>query len=153
VVETLCGFDSGPAGNGADLLELYGPTLVVDIGFDQAWRPDVTTNPNLTGTGLQALVDTGATESCIDQMLAAALGLPVVDRRQVAGSSGQHEVNMYLAQIHVPALHFTVHGMFAGVALQAGGQAHVALMGRTFLRRFELHYEGHTGTVRLTSIE
>jgi hypothetical protein len=98
-------------------------------------------------------VDTGASQSCIDQMLAAALGLPIVDRRMVAGSSGQHQVNVNLAQLHVPSLQLVHHGMFAGVDLQAGGQAHRALIGRTFLRNFELHYEGHSGTVRLRGID
>jgi predicted aspartyl protease len=153
VVETLCGFNNSPQAHGADLLVMMGPTLMVDIGFDASWRSGSPELPSLSGNLLPALVDTGATQSCIDQLLAASLGLPIVDRRTVGGVGGSHEVNMYLAQIHVPSLSFIQHGEFAGVSLQAGGQAHKALIGRTFLKGFELHYEGHTGTVRMTKIE
>ena len=57
---------------------------------------------------------------------------------------------MHLAQIYVPALDFTMYGVFAGVHLTAGGQPHYALMGRTFLQEFTLVYEGRTGTVTLS---
>jgi predicted aspartyl protease len=101
--------------------------------------------------GIQALVDTGATESCIDNLVGHDLGLPVVDRRPIAGVHGRKPVNIYLAQVHVPSLSFTIYGSFAGVDLAAGGQIHRALIGRTFLRRFTMVYEGETGTVTLSS--
>ena len=58
---------------------------------------------------------------------------------------------MHLAQVAVPALGVTIYGAFAGVHLAAGGQTHLALIGRTFLRNFRMVYEGKTGTVTLTS--
>ena len=64
-----------------------------------------------------ALVDTGASESCIDSLLATELGLPVVDRRSVSGTHGAHPVNVHLAQVYVPTLDFTIFGTFAGVHL------------------------------------
>lgn len=102
-------------------------------------------------TGINALVDTGAMESCIDSLLAAQLGLPIVDRRKVSGVHGSQEVNVHLAQVHVPSLKVTIYGAFAGVHLAAGGQAHNALIGRTFLRNFTMVYEGRTGTVTLSN--
>jgi predicted aspartyl protease len=101
--------------------------------------------------GVQALVDTGATESCIDSQLALNLNLPIVDRRKISGTYGPHEVNIHLAQVHVPSLNFTVYGAFAGVHLAAGGQPHKALIGRTFLRHYTMIYEGRTGNVTLSS--
>ncbi len=56
---------------------------------------------------------------------------------------------MHLAQIYVPTLAFTLYGAFARVDLVAGGQPHVALIGRTFLQHFRMVYEGATGTVSL----
>jgi hypothetical protein len=96
------------------------------------------------------LVDTGAGESCIDNLLAGQLNLPIVDRRPISGVHGAHIVNMYLAQIHVPSLAFTIYGAFAGVDLAAGGQVHKALIGRTFLQNFTMVYEGLTGSVKLS---
>ena len=96
-------------------------------------------------------MDTGAQASCVDSALAMELGLPVVDRTQVAGIHGASEVNSHLAQIYIPDLEFTIYGQFAGVHLAAGGQTHSALLGRTFLRHFTMTYEGRTGTVTISS--
>ncbi len=151
MAEARCGFDevSGDA-HGSDLLVSFGPTLLVDIGFDPAYVPSQTLTVPLAGlTAVQALVDTGATTSCIDNLLAIELGLPVVDRMPISGVGGQHLANMYLAQIHVPALNRTLYGAFAGVNLRDGGQPHSALMGRTFLRHYRMVYDGPTGRVTI----
>jgi hypothetical protein len=151
-MQTKCGFDDAPGMSGADSLAVRGPTLFVDIGFDPQFdAANVSRVPQLAETRLHALVDSGASESCIDDDLAKKLALPVVDRRKVSGIGGIHEVNMYLAQIHIPLLKFTLYGSFAGVNLIAGGQRHYALIGRTFLRHFTMTYEGRTGTVTISN--
>ena len=99
---------------------------------------------------MDALVDTGATESCIDSTIAGELDLPIFDQRNVSGGLGPGLVNMHLAQIYIPNLNITVAGRFAGVHLSAGGQRHAALIGRSFLRHFEMSYAGSTGHVTLT---
>lgn len=152
MAQTKCGFDDGPKGLGSELLTLLGPTLMVDIGFDPKFRaikPAMIPTPGIKG--MHALVDTGASESCIDNLLAAQLNLPIVDRRPISGSSGSHTTNMYLAQIYVPVLKFNIYGIFAGVDLKAGGQVHSALIGRTFLQNFTMVYEGKTGSVTISN--
>jgi hypothetical protein len=151
--EALCGFNDSPDGTskGRDLLEFHGPTILVDIGFDDQFKPDTASPPKALITGVWALVDSGATESCIDSGLADELKLPIVDRRKIAGSKGAHEVNVHLGQIHIPSLKKTIYGAFCAVDLAAGGQQHRALMGRTFLRHFTMIYSGTTGEVRLFS--
>jgi hypothetical protein len=148
---TKCGFVDVQGGlTACDGLVQWGPTLLVDIGFDPNYIFSPTAPPPIPGkTGLHALVDTGATESCIDSLLAAQLNLPVVDRRTTAGAHGAKEVNMHLAQVHIPTLNYTIYGAFAGVDLHAGGQLHYALIGRTFLQDFKMVYEGPTGSVEL----
>ena len=89
--------------------------------------------------------------SCIDSKLAAKLGLPIIDKQKIGGVSGLKEVNMHMAQIHIPALGFTVYGSFAAVDLVDGGQKHEALIGRTFLKRFTMIYTGATGDVEIYS--
>jgi len=146
---TSCGFSDGES-PGRDLLVHVGPTLIVDIGFDPDFVPASSYGvPALAMKGVQALVDTGATQSCIDSDLAMALGLPVVDQARIAGASGEKTVNMHLAQIYVPSLNHTVYGSFAAVDLAAGGQSHSALIGRTFLRDFRMMYDGQTGEVTI----
>src|SRR5947207_1809011 len=104
---TKCGFDDIEGGaTGSQLLTKYGPTLSVDIGFDPDFKLQDGQGPipKPGVTGIRALVDTGAGESCIDSALAAELNLPIVDKRMVAGAHGSHEVNMHLAQVRVPSL-------------------------------------------------
>jgi predicted aspartyl protease len=149
--QTKCGFDNSPGASGSDLLVAWGPTLIVNVGFD----PDFKGPPRIPVPGIsdiRALVDTGATECCIDSLLASQLGLPVVDRRSISGVGGRHVVNVHLAQVFVSSLNFIMYGMFAAVDLAAGGQAHRVLMGRTFLRAFTMTYEGRTGTVTISSL-
>jgi hypothetical protein len=150
--ETLCGFNDIPGGSsGRDMLVALGPTLIVDVGFDANYKPGPPWTIPIAGlTGIDALVDTGAGESCIDNFLAGQLNLPIVDRRSISGVHGAQMVNMHLAQIHVPSLKFIIYGAFAGVALAAGGQTHKVLIGRTFLQSFTMVYEGLTGTVKLS---
>lgn len=147
---TLCGFNDGAGGRGCDLLVAFGPTLVVDIGFDPDFKENQPHPPKAAVSNVHALVDTGATISCIDSALALKLNLPIVDRQAIGGAGGRHDVNMHLAQIRVPNLNRTIYGTFAGVSLAAGGQLHVALIGRTFLQHFALFYDGRTGTVTIT---
>ena len=152
MAQAKCGFNDVPGGaSGLELLVAHGPTLLVNIGFDPKFQPAIVHPPPVPGiTDQWALVDTGATESCIDSQLAFQLGLPVADKRKVSGVHGSQGVNMHLAQVHIPSLGFTIYGLFAGVHLVAGGQTHKALLGRTFLKRFTMVYEGRTGTVTLS---
>src|SRR5687767_7790754 len=95
-----CGFNDTPQGQ--KLLIHYGPEVGVYVGFDPDYQPDRNAPPVLrTATKIEALIDTGAKESCIDSALALNLGLTVFDRRLVSGVNGVLEVDFYLAQIHV----------------------------------------------------
>ena len=88
--------------------------------------------------------------SCIDSGVAGRLMLPTVEHANVAGALGPGEVNVYLAQVHIPALKWTVHGRFFGVHLHEGGQQHDALLGRDLLKHTHMVYDGKTGSVIIT---
>lgn len=145
------GFPDGGGVLGRDALSWYGPTIHVQMGFDASYRLVSPHSPNLPSQLLPALVDTGAAVSCIDSDLALQLRLPLIDQQQVAGVHGSQAVNVYLGQIFIPSLNWTIYGEFFGVHLQSGGQPHFALIGRTFLREFTLVYEGRTGTVTISN--
>lgn len=147
---STCGFQNTKGVAGSDLLVAMGPTLLVDIGFDPDFAPTSGKRPTLPLTGLRALVDTGATDSCIDAAVASQLHLPVIDQQQRGGIGGKLAVNIYLAHVHVPSLQHTVYGAFAGVNLSEGGMFHQVLIGRTFLRHFQMVYDGLTGEVTIT---
>src|SRR5690554_6543088 len=103
---------TAPVGAGTDaarVLVFAGPTLSVDIGFDLDFKPNSGATPVPGIRGVQALVDTGASECCIDGELASRLNLPIIDRRPVAGAHGAKEVNFHLAQIYFPSLKFIMY--------------------------------------------
>jgi hypothetical protein len=147
-----CGCFGIPGGlSGQDALVVWGPQIYVDIGFDPNYK-FVSGGPlPIPGRKqLPALVDTGAGESCIDSLLAAQLNLPITDKRMQSGAHGSKMVNIHMAQVHIPALSFTLYGEFAAVDLRIGGQSIDALIGRTFLQHFKMIYDGKTGDVELT---
>ncbi len=131
-------------------LRISGPSLPVHIGFDPSYRYDPRVRPLMGDEEYFALVDTGATENCIDEALATALRLPIIARETFAGAGGLSGADIYLAQLHVPATNFTLYGRFLGVQLLAGRQPHLALLGRTFLQEYTMTYEGRTGVVTLS---
>ena len=144
---TRIGFQDSDSLSGQSQLVRFGPTLFVQIGFDPDYRTGVSPHPNLPQLDLPALVDTGASESCIDSALAQDLQLPAVDTGYISGVQGASETVFYLAQIYVPSLNWIIFGRFSGVHLASGSQPHSALLGRTFLQNFVLTYEGRTGEV------
>jgi hypothetical protein len=79
------------------------------------------------------------------------LNLPVIDRRPSAGVHGAKEMNIHVAQVYIPSLNWFILGEFAGADLIAGGQPHHAIVGRGFLRRFSMTYDGPSGAVVLES--
>ena len=88
---TRIGFDATDSWSSRDQLTTFGPTLFVQIGFDPNFRPGSAPLPNLPQLQLPALVDTGASESCIDSALAQKLQLPAVDTGQISGVQGASE--------------------------------------------------------------
>jgi hypothetical protein len=146
-----CGYD-GDGQAGEELLLQLGPTLIVDIGFD----PTGLTRkepPKLMMQGVRALIDTGATHCCIDNALALSLDLPICDQRRFGGIDGAHILNVHLAQMFVPDLGISFYDEFAGVNLAGSGQPHGAIIGRSFLRRFSMRYDGASGKVTLRPVK
>ncbi|HEV2562967.1 MAG TPA: aspartyl protease family protein [Rhizomicrobium sp.] len=142
-----CGFRDENGNHNPEQLALVGPTIAVQVDFDAAWQSG--SKPRPDAEIFQALVDTGAQFSHIDTSLADRLALPVIDKCLVSGSGGTHEVDVYLAQIYVPAFKFTQHGRFAGADLSSGFDGHTVLLGRTFLTQFRMIYDGFSGRVTL----
>lgn len=66
-----CGFGDSEKVKGVDALVSFGPSLLVDIGFDPKYVAKAGVPPPAAAIkGIWALVDTGATECCIDGGLA-----------------------------------------------------------------------------------
>lgn len=146
-----CGFPDVPGDIRRMLLVEVGPTISVAIGFDPGYDEFVDARPALPPDLYPALVDPGASGNSIDDELATSLRLPVIFYDgEVSGSAGTHTVNIYPAQIYIPDLGRAIGGRFAGLHPAAGRQMHRAIIGRSFLSDFVLHYDGRTGEVTLS---
>ena len=77
--------------------------------------------------------------------------MPVIDTMEMSGVGGAKTHNVYLASVAIPSLEFSQYGRFAGVELKDGGQAHEALLGRTFLQTVILIYDGLRAQVTLAA--
>ncbi len=126
--------------------------MFVQVGFDPDFQPGAIP-PSLPEHPVAALIDTGATYSCIDSGLAEELGLPIIGSTLIASAHGVQAVNEHLAQIHINNLGITLYGPFDSVHLRAGNQPYDVLLGRSFLRYADMHYEGATGRVVISRQE
>jgi predicted aspartyl protease len=143
----------------ADSLVRHGPTLPVivspDIDADSVpvqYREVVDIPPlgqPAQARAVPALLDTGSALNCIDQRLADALGLTLIDRHPIAGVAGVGHANVYLASVIIPALAHTIAGAFTASNLAAGGGPHWVIIGRPLLREMILIYDGRLGRVTL----
>lgn len=97
---------------------------------------------------VQALIDTGAQQSCIDELLARELHLPLIDQALLSGVSGATVFNVYLAHIIIPGV-VLQYGQFTGVHLQSVDQHHRVLICGTLLRDVLLVYDVRSGSVKV----
>src|SRR5437762_1583992 len=117
------------------VLQQRGPCLQVSITVAQAIAEQLLQQGQPVPQPISgiALVDTGASATCIDQQVAEQLQLPVVD--VVPMSSASHAstmCNVYPAQIEIVGSPITLNASRAiGAALAA--QGYVALIGRDVL--------------------
>ncbi|HZH28598.1 MAG TPA: retropepsin-like aspartic protease [Azospirillaceae bacterium] len=124
-------------------LAAHGASMFVDIEFGPAEAL------KRLAADVVALIDTGASVNCIDDDLARALRLPVIDLAPMGGVGGLHQSNVYLASLHVKSLNARFYEPLHGVHLAAAGLEHRILLGRPFLRHFVLVYDGMRGVVSI----
>lgn len=88
-----------------------------------------------------ALIDTGASGTCIDNSIAAALGLVSHDVRRVQTAGGEDTQQLYDAGIILP---IAPQNIFVVQVLEAKiqNQPYRALLGRDILKRCTLCYNG-----------
>ncbi len=140
----------GPGG-----LRQFGPVLQVEIaipsvlsGFLSAQNQQIPAPK----TGL-ALIDTGATRSCVDSQVISALGVNPIGITVLGTAKGRSRHHLYPAKFTFPAIRFEVEfGSVVGVDLSgqgAGNMQIIALVGRDVLSRCIFIYHGTKGSFTL----
>ena len=94
----------------------------------------------------RALIDTGASDCCVDIDLAEQLQLKKVDRDAVTGVTGERLiVDVYSARIRIEALDITLLDPCPGYPLRKMGSPFRIILGRSFLYRVTMSYDGSSG--------
>lgn len=96
-----------------------------------------------------ALIDTGASITCVDDAAAQQIGAPVVDVVNMASAShAGHKASVYPVRFEVVGLPIALNANRAvGAALQPQGL--LMLIGRDLLQHCTLHYNGTSGELTL----
>jgi hypothetical protein len=91
----------------------------------------------------RAMIDTGASDVCIDYRIAHALNLRQIDSQTIGTVGGPVHAAVYLAIVHVPVLHYREPMRVYAPKLDRAGYG--VLLGRTFLSEFLMTYDGEDG--------
>lgn len=137
---------------GPNILAVAGPIVPVEISIPSSLA-EVYTKKNRAIPQPKsgwALIDTGATKSCVDDKVLIQLGVNPIDRTTIHGSGGKHEVNVFPAHMRFPTMPgFELEFSSAiGVNIQAqqvNNQPIIALLGRDILSRCLFVYNGTLG--------
>jgi len=131
-------------------LAARGPCVQVQIGTarpiaQQLLQQGKTLPPPVSGL---ALIDTGASATCIDEDAARSLALPVTNVVQVSSAShASSPQNVHPTQIEMIGLPLAIDANAIAAPLAAQGL--IALIGRDVLRHCTLFYNGPAGAISL----
>lgn len=89
------------------------------------------------------LIDTEASDVCIDYRMAEELGLKRVDQRMVGIVGASVQATVYMGVVEIPELSFSE--VMPLYALKVSRPTHDVLLGRSFLQNFIVTFDGPTG--------
>ena len=128
-------------------MQMLGPRLLVTVSLAQPVAAQMTANGQTVPQPIvgQALIDTGASVTCIDEDIAKKLGIQPVDVAKMHSASHKDvEVGVY-------PIHFDIAGMNVGMDVpkamgaQLQSQGLIMLIGRDVLQHCSLTYHGFIG--------
>ena len=130
-------------------LQMRGPVLQVTVTIEQhAGRALLSRGQAVATKTGWALIDTGASNTCIDEQAAKELGLPVIDVGSMQSASHEkHACNIYPVQIVTPVVTLNSPRTM-GAALASQGL--LVIIGRDVLQSCNLFYNGPAGQFTLS---
>jgi len=133
-------------------LALRGPCVQVSITIaeqiaTQLLQQGKTLEPPVSGL---ALIDTGASTTCIDEAAAKKLRLPIVNVVKLASASySATPANVYPIRVEVAGLPISFNAPMA-IGAPLNSQGLIALIGRDLLLYCTLFYNGISGQITLS---
>lgn len=132
-------------------LQQRGPCVQVMIGLAESFAQQLLQRGEAfpTPSAGIALIDTGASVTCVDESLAQRLRLPAIDVAQMMSAShAETQQNVYPIEIEIVGAPIRINVPRA-VGASLAPQGITALIGRDFLQHCTLFYNGFTGAITL----
>jgi predicted aspartyl protease len=135
-----------------DALLLRGPVFQVTVGLaenvaQQLIQQGLAVPEPIAGW---ALLDTGASSTCVDDATAQKLKLPIIDKAKMSSATHEAiEVNVYPALISFTGTPIKVNVLHA-IGANLAGQQLIALLGRDMLQNFTIFYNGAFGQITIS---
>ena len=133
---------------GPGVLIGFGPILPVEIGVPSALSKLLASQNKTIPAPMPgfALIDTGATRSCVDVNIISHLEIKPIGIVPLETPAGPSQHNLFPAKFNFPAIKFEFEfSSVVGVSLgqkSIGGKQIIALIGRDVLSRCLLVYNG-----------
>jgi predicted aspartyl protease len=134
-------------------LQQRGPVIQVTVALAQAAAQVLLQSgrtPPSPEAGL-ALIDTGASHTCIDNAAAQKMGLPTIDVVTMTSATHAHEpCNVHPIQIEVTGTNISIDAARV-LGANLGPQGLLLLIGRDVLQNCTLIYNGIVGSITLSA--
>ena len=88
------------------------------------------------------LIDTGAAESCTNNVLARRVKMRVIDEMTIWRGRDSQTHPVYMARVRITQLELAQFGAFIGLDFEGAELPHQVLLGRTFLEGAVVIYDG-----------
>jgi predicted aspartyl protease len=137
---------------GAQALIQRGPIINVSIGLERSMAMSLLSSGAKVPAPIVglALIDTGASVTCIDNSKAIDMGLPVVDTMKMTSASHDAiEQSAYPISIEIVGTPIQF-GLPKAMGANLTSQGLLALIGRDVLQLFTMFYNGPTGQITLS---
>ena len=134
----------GPSANnhGARSVEQAGLGHILDVIIRPVLGPGLSTG-NIQQVRAGGLIDTGASDVCIDYRVAQELNLKQVDQQNVGVVGATIPATVHMGVLEIPELNFSE--IMPLYALKVRRPTHDVLLGRSFLKNFIVTFDGPTG--------
>jgi len=136
----------------AVVLQQKGPVVQIIVGIQGAFAASLAQQGKPVPSPLSglALIDTGASNTCIDEDAAKTIGLPVIDVGTMhSASHTRTPCNIYPVQFEIMPFKIRFESpRTMGAALREQGI--MAIIGRDLLQVCTLFYNGLTGQITLS---
>ena len=131
---------------------LGGPRVQVTVSVEKILADQLVKKGDVLPQPIQgfALIDTGASITCVDEEVAQKLKLPVIDvQAMTSASHASVPANIYPVHFQVVPTPIEINlGRAMGANLKPQGL--VALIGRDVMRQWTLFYNGLTGEITIS---